>query len=107
MTSPTHPPESTDFPAARRIAAGVGWGILWGGGISAVIFPLVGANLTLGLILATIIVVSVAMGISLYWNAAREPCPNCSTVFTATPNGSRCPNCGERVRAVERQMIRR
>ncbi|UFP93260.1 hypothetical protein [Gloeobacter morelensis] len=107
MTTQTPlPPESTDYPASRRILAGVGWGVLWGGGIAAVIFPLVAANLTVGILLALIILIAIAMGISLHWNAAREPCPKCATVFTATPSGGRCPRCGERVRVVDRRMVK-
>ncbi|MBC8122595.1 MAG: hypothetical protein H7Y22_12235 [Gemmatimonadaceae bacterium] len=107
MTEPFSPPDPSelDFPNSKRILSGIGWGILWGGGIAVLIFPISAANTAVGLVLGLIIVTCIAAGISLYWNAAREPCPKCGTVFTATPNGGRCPNCGQRVRATERRMV--
>lgn len=106
MTQPTEL-ESTDFPASRRIVAGVGWGLLWGGGISVVLFPILPTSTGLIFFLCVLVLTSITIGISLYWNAVRSPCPKCETIFTATPNGSQCPGCGQRVRASDGVMIER
>jgi predicted RNA-binding Zn-ribbon protein involved in translation (DUF1610 family) len=106
MTSEPELP-TVEFSSGRRIAAGIGWGLLWGGGISVVIFPIFPTNFTLIFVICCIVLTTLTLGISLYWNAAREPCPSCGTIFTATPNGSRCPSCGQQVRASDRKMVLR
>jgi hypothetical protein len=98
---------TVEFPPTQRIFAGVVWGVLWGGGISVVIFPIFPTNFILIFLICCILLTTLTLGISLYWNAAREPCPSCGTIFTTTPNGSRCPSCGQQVRASDRKMVPR
>jgi hypothetical protein len=94
-----------ELTTAKRILFGVGWGVLRGGAIAAIVFPITTGSIQIGFILAIVILTAVALGISLYWNAAQGPCPNCENILLATPSGSTCRNCGQKVIAEQRQLV--
>jgi hypothetical protein len=94
-----------ELTTARRILFGVGWGVLRGGAIAAIVFPITTGSIQIGFILAIVILTAIGLGLSLYWNAAQGPCPNCETVLISTPSGATCRNCGQKVSAEDRQII--
>ncbi|WP_218082466.1 hypothetical protein [Anthocerotibacter panamensis] len=94
------------YPTAQRLLSGVGLGILWGGGVCGFLLALIPVGPT-GFFLAIVVfLAALGVGVSLYWNAARAHCFECGTIVTATPSGSRCPNCGQRYRGVNRKLVK-
>lgn len=97
---------TNEFSSSKRIFRGVVWGLGWSLIILALVFLLLPIfNFTLIILAGCTILICIGVGVFLNLNAVHKPCPNCGTPFTAMPSGSRCPNCGHRVKAQNQQII--
>jgi hypothetical protein len=88
-----------DLTTGQKILAGLKAGLLWSLVLSVLILAIVPIISPLMLlVLAIVTTLNISAGIWFNLRSARQPCPECGTVFTVLPTGSRCPHCGHRTK---------